>query len=78
MFENFKISGIKGLKECYLLNLGKINVICGKNNSGKSTVLEGIERPSTYGKQFKDEDVDNFFKETIHALYGISEIHKSF
>ena len=42
MFENLKISNIKALRECQLQNLGKINVICGKNNSGKSTLLQGI------------------------------------
>lgn len=37
MFRDIKVSNVKGLQECTLLNLGKINVICGKNNSGKST-----------------------------------------
>ncbi len=42
MFQHLKITGIKALKEAYLLNLGRINVICGKNNSGKTTLLEGV------------------------------------
>lgn len=46
MFEHLKVFNHKGLKECTLLNLGRINVICGRNNSGKSTLLEGINDPS--------------------------------
>ena len=42
MFNTIKIKKIKGLESCVLRNLGRINVICGKNNSGKSTLLEGI------------------------------------
>jgi len=44
MFNHLKVLSIKGLKECYLLSLGKINIVCGKNNSGKSTILEGIDK----------------------------------
>lgn len=42
MFNTIKIENIKGLKSCILRDLGRINVVCGKNNSGKSTLLEGI------------------------------------
>jgi len=68
MFEHIKISDIKGLKECDLLNLGKINVICGKNNSGKSTLLEGIEQHGTHGKHFEENDIDKFFEETLSEM----------
>jgi len=37
----------KGLLKCELKQLGKINVICGKNNSGKTTILEGIQSQGT-------------------------------
>ena len=53
MFTNIKVSNIKGLQECSLLDLGKINVICGKNNSGKSTLLEGIDKHRAVGKKFE-------------------------
>lgn len=69
MFSNVKISNIRGLQECALLNLGKINVICGKNNSGKSTLLEGINgghRGS--GKRFKNEDVAQIYEATVDAM----------
>jgi predicted ATPase len=35
--------GHKGLVEAKLTELGKVNVICGPNNSGKTTVLECIQ-----------------------------------
>ena len=40
MFNHLNLGNNKALKECELGNLGKIKVICGKNNSGKSTLLE--------------------------------------
>jgi predicted ATPase len=57
-FENLKLSDYRGLTEAFLLNLGKINVICGRNNSGKTTVLETIHRTDErrgYGKKPGDE-----------------------
>ncbi len=42
MINHIRVQEIKGLKQCDLLDLGKINVFCGKNNSGKSTILEGL------------------------------------
>lgn len=46
-FDNLRVAGIRGLKECRLMRLGRINVIVGRNNSGKSTLLEGITKEST-------------------------------
>ena len=40
---HIKLKAHKGLKEVTLLRLEKINVICGPNNSGKTTVLECVE-----------------------------------
>jgi AAA15 family ATPase/GTPase len=45
MYSYLKLFNLKGLKECYLSELGQINIICGKNNSGKSTLLEAILKP---------------------------------
>jgi predicted ATPase len=54
MFEHLKVFNHKGLKECVLLDLGKINVICGRNNSGKTTLVETINDSSRrdFGKRF--------------------------
>jgi energy-coupling factor transporter ATP-binding protein EcfA2 len=63
MFEHLKVFNHKGLKECVLLDLGKINVICGRNNSGKTTLVEAINDSSNrdFGKRFD--------KETARQIY---------
>ncbi len=48
MIEHLKARGHKGIKELKLLDLGHINIICGKNNSGKSSILEAITNDKTY------------------------------
>src|SRR5215471_13451637 len=67
MFENLKLFQLKGLKGCELSELSQINVICGKNNSGKSTVLEAINSPAnrTHGKIISDGMLDKLQKSTI-------------
>ena len=42
MIKSLNISGYRGLKEFSMDNLGKINLIVGNNNSGKTTLLEAI------------------------------------
>ncbi len=39
----------KALQKAYFNNLGKINIICGKNNSGKTTLLEALCEPDKFG-----------------------------
>jgi hypothetical protein len=41
-FENLRLKPHKGLQAADLIDLRQINVICGPNNSGKTTVLECI------------------------------------
>jgi AAA15 family ATPase/GTPase len=50
------------LDECELKNLGKINVICGKNNSGKSTILQAIVNKENRinGRRITEEDFKGF------------------
>lgn len=45
MFQNLKLSAKGGFPVTIIESLGKINIICGKNNSGKSTVLSVINEP---------------------------------
>lgn len=70
MFENLKLYNYKGLKECELTNLGQINVICGKNNTGKSTVLEAINSITNryHGKLITPEFIDQIKMETIKSV----------
>lgn len=39
---HLRLAGHRGIKSAVLLHLGRVNVICGKNNSGKSSVLDAI------------------------------------
>ncbi len=49
MIKSAKISGFRGLKEFDLNGLGRINLLVGKNNSGKSSVLEALYILATAG-----------------------------
>lgn len=59
MFTNLKLLKLPAGGECTLLNIGRINVICGKNNSGKSTILRAIDNRETRasGRQLSDSDI---------------------
>lgn len=43
MINELVINGYRGIKDLKLNNLGKINIIAGENNTGKTSVLEVIE-----------------------------------
>lgn len=47
--ENLQISGFRVLSELKIDSLGKVNLITGKNNCGKSTLLEAIRILATGG-----------------------------
>jgi len=70
MFECLKVFNIKGLQECTLLDLGKINVVCGKNNSGKSTLLEGVNSPSNraLGKRLGEEAAQHVYLMSVAQM----------
>ena len=42
MIETIHIKNFRGIKELKLENLGQINIIAGKNNSSKSSILEAL------------------------------------
>lgn len=75
MVQHIKVFNIKGLKECILVDLESLNIICGKNNSGKSTLLEGIAHPEcrSLGKSFdqgqgKEDVIDFIFDRTYQSM----------
>ena len=41
-FPNLTIKGFRGIKELTIPQLGRVNLITGKNNTGKSTILEAL------------------------------------
>lgn len=74
MFKNLKLSQIKGLNECKLLELGQMNIICGKNNSGKSTLLEAINDPEkrAHGTPISQDKIDSIYKNSLKSLSSYS------
>ncbi len=42
MLNSLKIENFRSLEDFQIKKLGRINLIVGKNNSGKSTVLEAL------------------------------------
>jgi AAA15 family ATPase/GTPase len=43
MLESLKIEGFRGFQSFEMANLGRINLLVGKNNSGKTSILEAIQ-----------------------------------
>jgi predicted ATP-dependent endonuclease of OLD family len=42
MFDSISIIGFRGFSKYHISNLGRINLIVGKNNCGKTSILEAI------------------------------------
>ena len=62
-FEHLKTEPLRVLGEQKLTNLGKINVVVGKNNSGKSTLLEALTKSLEVGIFLHEGSLD-----TIESL----------
>jgi len=43
MLQSLKIEGFRGFQSFEIANLGRINLLVGKNNSGKTSILEAIQ-----------------------------------
>ncbi|MCA2506726.1 MAG: AAA family ATPase [Microcystis sp. M54BS1] len=43
MLQSLKIEGFRGFQNFEMTNLGQINLLVGKNNSGKTSILEAIQ-----------------------------------
>jgi len=48
-YAHLRLQSVRALKRVELLNLEKINVLCGKNNTGKATILEAAASNVTAG-----------------------------
>jgi AAA15 family ATPase/GTPase/5S rRNA maturation endonuclease (ribonuclease M5) len=56
MLSKIKIENFKGIKYCEISDLGKVNVFVGRNNSGKSSILDALclIRSAFYPKLFNE------------------------
>ena len=70
MLEALQVFNIKGLKEVTLNSLAKINVICGQNNSGKSTLIEGISSVGNRkaAKKFSEENILSLYNKSVSGM----------
>jgi energy-coupling factor transporter ATP-binding protein EcfA2 len=66
MIESVKLPARRGLLETRLENIGKINVLCGRNNSGKSTILEAISDVTTAQRGLR---FGNAHKKQLHNAF---------
>ncbi len=46
-YQHLRLGPLRALKSCDLFDLGRINVLCGQNNTGKSTLLEAAANKET-------------------------------
>lgn len=42
MIDNLRINGLRGISQCHVDDIGRVNLFLGRNNCGKSTILESI------------------------------------
>jgi AAA15 family ATPase/GTPase len=70
--ESIEIHQFRALGELKLAGLGKVNLITGKNNSGKSTLLEAIRVLATGGSTTTLYDILNYREELDADLRGHS------
>jgi hypothetical protein len=69
-FEHIRLQTHKGLNGAVLNGLQKINIVCGPNNSGKTTVLECIADPKLcrIGLTFPADIANGIAKESAHGF----------
>lgn len=65
IIENIHIETFRGIKELKLEDLAQINILTGKNNSGKTSVLEMLKN----FRNFMDWDHQNMLAGNKEILY---------
>ncbi|MEW6088270.1 MAG: AAA family ATPase [bacterium] len=65
MVKQIKLESYKGIKSLELKNLEHVNIICGKNSSGKSSILEAINNPKNRDLGLKQA---SFFKRDLKLI----------
>lgn len=72
MLTRIRIKGFRGIKNCEITNLGKVNVFVGRNNSGKSSILDALcVARAPFSDRLFDEPI-------LHLLLKRKGIERSF
>jgi AAA15 family ATPase/GTPase len=69
--QSLSISNFRGIREGGIDDLADVNIVVGRNNSGKTTVIEAITRAATTGGLRQDlfgRDVDQFWQHARSAV----------
>ena len=82
LLHDLHIGGYRGLRDLHLEGLGRVNVLIGQNNSGKSSVLEAA---ALLARPFDDaqwtrviQSRDSFLSDTPpHALWGAVSLRRA-
>lgn len=77
MVNTFYISNFKGFKEIKIPELGNLNLIVGKNNSGKSTLLEALMLHSAAGSESVLDEISMNHDEKTRARSRLQELRYS-
>ncbi|MER1977718.1 AAA family ATPase [Pseudocitrobacter faecalis] len=73
MLKSLYISNFKGLKEVSIPTVGQLNLIVGKNNSGKSSILEALMLYASGGSEHVLHDISTSHDETSRDRIRFSE-----
>lgn len=65
--ENIAVKGFRGFKELRVSGFGKVNLVTGKNNAGKSSLLEAVRILVTGGALDTLQAILNYREETNEA-----------
>lgn len=68
LIEGLAISGYRGFADLFASGFGRVNLITGRNNSGKSTLLECIRLLVTGGSPYTIRDILDYRDETLASL----------
>lgn len=72
MLNSLQISNFKGIKEIKISTLGRLNLIVGKNNSGKSSILEALMLYASGGSEVIFHQISQLHdeKSRYSSVYG--------
>lgn len=81
MIDRLSINGLRGISQCILEDIGQVNLFLGRNNSGKSTILESIfllsggNDPFNYAKinSLRHYNRMQSGEDLIYNIYGLKK-----